>query len=51
MYHEYAEEGEVTEKERRRLDKFAVAIGISEERVKEIKITRGPVPCHLMDKL
>ena len=37
MYHEYAEKGEVTEKERRRLDKFAAAIGISAERVKEIE--------------
>lgn len=37
MYHEYAEKGEVTEKERRRLDKFAAAMGISAERVKEIE--------------
>ncbi len=37
MYHEYAEKGEVTEKERRRLDKFAVAMGISENRAKEIE--------------
>ena len=31
MYHEYAEKGEISEKERRRLDKFAAALGISEE--------------------
>lgn len=37
MYHEYAEKGEVTEKERRRLDKFAAAMGITAERVKEIE--------------
>lgn len=37
MYHEYAEKGELTEKERRRLDKFAAAMGISAERVKEIE--------------
>lgn len=37
MYHEYAEKGEVTEKERRRLDKFAAAMGISAERTKEIE--------------
>ena len=37
MYHEYSEKGEVTEKERRRLDKFAAAMGISAERVKEIE--------------
>ena len=37
MYREYAEKGEVTEKERRRLDKFAAAMGISAERVKEIE--------------
>lgn len=37
MFHEYAEKGEVTEKERRRLDKFAAAMGISAERVKEIE--------------
>ena len=37
MYHEYAEKGELTEKERRRLDKFAAAMGITPERVKEIE--------------
>ena len=37
MFHEYAEKGEVTEKERRRLDKFAAAMGITAERVKEIE--------------
>lgn len=37
MFHEYAEKGEVTEKERRRLDKFAAAMGITPERVKEIE--------------
>lgn len=37
IYHEYAEKGEVTEKERRRLDKFAAAMGISAERAKEIE--------------
>ena len=37
MYREYAEKGEVTEKERRRLDKFAAAMGITAERVKEIE--------------
>ena len=37
MYREYAEKGEITEKERRRLDKFATALGISDERMKEIE--------------
>ena len=37
MYREYAEKGEITEKERRRLDKFAAAMGISENRAKEIE--------------
>ena len=37
MYREYAEKGDVTEKERRRLDKFANALGLSDERVKEIE--------------
>ncbi len=36
MYREYAEKGEITEKERRRLDKFADALGISEQRINEI---------------
>ena len=38
MYREYAEKGEISEKERRRLDKFATALGISEERIREIEI-------------
>ena len=37
MFHEYAEKGEVTEKERRRLDKFAAAMGLSVMRVEEIE--------------
>ncbi len=37
MYREYVEKGDVTEKERRRLDKFAAAMGISNERVREIE--------------
>ncbi len=37
MYQEYVEKGEITEKERRILDKFATAFGISEARVKEIE--------------
>ena len=37
MYHEYAEKGEISEKERRRLDKFAAALGISDERKREIE--------------
>ncbi len=37
MYREYAEKGKITEKERRRLDKFASALGISDERMKEIE--------------
>lgn len=37
MYHEYAEKGEITEKERRRLDKFAAAMGLSVMRVEEIE--------------
>ena len=37
MYREYAEKGEITEKERRRLDKFAAAMRISEERANEIE--------------
>lgn len=38
MYREYKERGDITEKERRRLDKFASALGISEERMKEIEL-------------
>ena len=37
MYREYAEKGKILEKERRRLDKFAQALGIESERVKEIE--------------
>ena len=37
MYREYAEKGEITEKERRRLDKFANALGLSKDRLKEIE--------------
>lgn len=37
MYREYAEKGEITEKERRRLDKFAQALGIKSDRIKEIE--------------
>ena len=37
MYREYAEKGEITEKERRRLDKFAQALGIETKRIKEIE--------------
>jgi hypothetical protein len=37
MYKEYAEKGEITEKERRRLDKFAMALGISEDRITVIE--------------
>ena len=37
MYREYAEEGEITEKIRNRLDRFASALGISPERVKQLE--------------
>ena len=37
MYNDYASKGEITDKERRRLDKFAVALGIEEGRIKEIE--------------
>ena len=37
MYREYADEGEITEKARRRLDRFASALGISPERMKELE--------------
>ena len=37
MYREYVEEGEITEKERKRLDRFASALGISPERMKELE--------------
>lgn len=36
MYREYAAKGEITEKERRRLAKFAMALGLDEKRIKEI---------------
>lgn len=38
MYREYAEEGEITEKIRNRLDKFASALNISSDRAKELEI-------------
>lgn len=37
MYREYAEKGEITEKERRRLDKFAQSLGIELDRINEIE--------------
>ena len=37
MYREYASEGEITEKQRNRLNKFAAALGISEERIEELE--------------
>ena len=37
MYREYAAKGVVTEKERRKLDKFAIVLGIEEKRIKEIE--------------
>lgn len=37
MYNDYASKGEITEKERRRLDKFASALGIVEDRIKDIE--------------
>lgn len=37
MYREYAEKGEILEKERRRLDKFAQALGIESGRIKELE--------------
>lgn len=37
MYREYASEGEITEKQRSRLNKFAAALGISEERIEELE--------------
>ena len=39
MYRDYAEKGSVTEKERRRLDKFAAAMGIQEKRMRELELT------------
>ena len=37
MYQEYAEEGAISEKIRNRLDRFASALGISPERVKQLE--------------
>ena len=37
MYRDYASEGEITIKERNRLDKYASALGISPDRVKQIE--------------
>jgi len=37
MYNDYISRGNISEKERRRLDKFASALGIDEERIKEIE--------------
>lgn len=37
MYREYAEKGVISEKERRRLDKFAVGLGISTERKSDLE--------------
>jgi elongation factor Tu len=37
MFREYAEEGEITEKVRKRLDRFASAIGISPKRMNELE--------------
>ena len=37
MYREYAKKGEITEKERRRLDKFAIALEIDEYRKSELE--------------
>ena len=37
MYHEYTAKGEVTERERRILNEFADAMGIENERIKEIE--------------
>lgn len=37
MYHEYAEKGEITERERRRLEKFAGALNIPSNRIIELE--------------
>lgn len=37
MYHDYAGNGKITDKDRRKLDKFASALGISAERAKELE--------------
>ena len=37
MFHEYAEKGEITERERRRLDKFAQALGLTKKRIEELE--------------
>lgn len=38
MYREYIEKGEITEKERNRLNKYAAALGISSDRTKELEL-------------
>ena len=38
MYRDYKGKGSISEKERRRLDKFANALGISDERMKELEL-------------
>ena len=37
MYSDYLKSGEISEKERRRLDKFAAALGIDDNRKKELE--------------
>lgn len=37
MYREYSEKGEISEKERRKLDKYAQALGIESDRIKELE--------------
>ena len=37
MYREYAEKGEISDKERRKLDKYAQALGIESDRSKELE--------------
>lgn len=37
LYQKYATEGAISEKDRRRLDKFALAFGISQDRIKELE--------------
>lgn len=37
MYKEYLEDGEILEKERHRLNKFAKALGISQDRINELE--------------
>lgn len=38
MYREYAEKGDITEKERHRLDKFAMALGIQKDRTNKLEM-------------